>query len=89
MDRPCLSTRRRPHHPAQLCFHIRMNRWQALRFVQALVTNRLAAEDSLQEWIVCRIFSRPIFQALSKGTLLNYWKNFVPASEFWLTDNEW
>ena len=41
-----------------------MNRWQAFRFVQVLVANRLAAEDSLQEWIVCRIFSRPIFQAL-------------------------
>ena len=25
---------------AQLCFHIRMNRWQALRFVQSLVARR-------------------------------------------------
>ena len=25
---------------AQLCFHIRMNRWQAFRFVQVLVTKR-------------------------------------------------
>ena len=25
---------------AQLCFHIRMNRWQALRFVQSLVATR-------------------------------------------------
>ena len=41
-----------------------MNRWQSLRFVRALVTKRSAAEDSLQEWNVCRIFSRPIFQAL-------------------------
>ena len=41
-----------------------MNRWQAFRFIQALVTKRSAAEDSLQEWNVCRIFSRPIFQAL-------------------------
>ena len=49
---------------AQLCFHIRMNRWQALRFVRALVTKGSAAEDSLQEWNVCRIFSRPIFRAL-------------------------
>ena len=49
---------------AQLCFHIRMNRWQALRFVQVLVTKGLAAEDSLQDRKVCRIFSRPIFQAL-------------------------
>ncbi len=74
---------------AQLCFQIRMNRWQAFRFIRALVANGFAAEDSLQDRKVCRIFSRPIFQALSKGTLLNYWKNFVPASEFWLTDNEW
>ena len=49
---------------AQLCFHIRMNRWQAFRFIRALVTKGLAAEDSLHEWKVCRIFSRPIFQAL-------------------------
>ena len=49
---------------AQLCFHIGMNRWQALRFIRALVAKGLAAEDSLQEWKVCRIFSRPIFQAL-------------------------
>ena len=62
-----------------------MNRWQALRFVQALVTKGFAAEGSLQEWKVCRIFSR----RASKGTLLNYWKNFGPVSEFWLTDNEW
>ena len=41
-----------------------MNRWQAFRFVQALVTKGFAAEDNLQEWNVCRIFSRPIFQAL-------------------------
>ena len=25
---------------AQLCFHLRMNRWQALRFVQSLVARR-------------------------------------------------
>ena len=41
-----------------------MNRWQAFRFIRALVAKRSAAEDSLQEWNVCRIFSRPIFQAL-------------------------
>ena len=41
-----------------------MNRWQALRFVQALVTKGLAAEDSLQDRTVCRVFSSPIFQAL-------------------------
>ena len=41
-----------------------MNRWQALRFVQALVTKRSAAEDSLQDRKVCRIFSSRIFRAL-------------------------
>ena len=41
-----------------------MNRWQALRFVRALVTKGFAAEDSLQERTVCRIFSRRIFRAL-------------------------
>ena len=41
-----------------------MNRRQALRFVQALVTKGLAAEDSLQDRTVCRIFSRRIFRAL-------------------------
>ena len=49
---------------AQLCFHLRMNRWQAFRFVQTLVTNGFAAEDSLQDRTVCRIFSRPIFRSL-------------------------
>ena len=41
-----------------------MNRWQALRFIRTLVAKRSAAEDNLQEWNVCRIFSRPIFRAL-------------------------
>ena len=49
---------------AQLCFQIRMNRWPAFRFIRALVAKGLAAEDSLQNRTVCRIFSRPIFQAL-------------------------
>ena len=49
---------------AQLCFYIRMNRWPALRFVQALVAKGFAAEDILENQKVCRIFSRPIFQAL-------------------------
>ena len=49
---------------AQLCFHIRINRWQALRFVQALVTKGFAAEDSLQDRKVCRIFSRRIYRDL-------------------------
>ena len=41
-----------------------MNRWQALRFIRALVAKRSAAEDILENQNVCRIFSRPIFQAL-------------------------
>ena len=49
---------------AQLSFYLRMNRWQALRFVQSLVTKGFAAEDSLQEWKVCRIFNWRIYQAL-------------------------
>ena len=49
---------------AQLCFHLQMNRWQALRFVRALVSKGFAAEDSLQDWKVCRIFSWRIHRAL-------------------------
>ena len=49
---------------AQLCFQIRMNRWQAFRFIRALVTKGLAAEDSLQDRTVCRVFSSRIFRAL-------------------------
>ena len=41
-----------------------MNRWPALRFVQSLVAKGLAAEDSLQDRKVCRIFSRRIYRAL-------------------------
>ena len=41
MERLGLSTRRRPHHPGTTLFHLRMNRWQALRFVQALVTKQV------------------------------------------------
>ena len=48
----------------QLAFYLRMSRWQALRFVQALATKDLAAEDTLEDQKVCRIFNRRIFQAL-------------------------
>ena len=50
--------------PAQLCFHLQMNRWQVLRFVQALIITGVAAEDSLEDRTVCRTFSRQIFRAL-------------------------
>jgi hypothetical protein len=49
---------------AQLCFHLQENRWQALRFVQALVSKGIATEDSLENQKVCRIFSRQIYRAL-------------------------
>ena len=61
MDRPGLSARRRP---LQLLLYLQMNRWQALRFVQSLVAKGLAAEDSLQDRKVSRIFSSRIFRAL-------------------------
>ena len=49
---------------AQLYFYLQMNRWQALQFVQALVSKGFAAEDNLENQKVCRIFSRQIFRAL-------------------------
>ena len=66
---------------AQLSFHLRMNRWQALRFIRALVANRLAAEDSLKDRTVCRIFSRRIFQALGTGDIRH---RRVASTEFLL-----
>ena len=65
MDRPGLSARRGGLQPgAQLAFYLQMSRWQALRFVQALVRKGFAAEDTLEDQKVCRIFSRGIYQAL-------------------------
>ena len=49
---------------AQVSFYLQMNRWQALRFVRALVTKGFAAEDSLEDQKVCRILNRRIYQAL-------------------------
>ena len=49
---------------AQLAFYLQMSRWQALRFVQALVRKGLAAEDTLEDQKVCRIFNRRIYRAL-------------------------
>ena len=37
----------------------------------------------------CTTTTRGLPSDSKEGTLLNYWKNIVPASEFWLTDNEW
>ena len=41
-----------------------MNRWQAYRFVQALVAKGFAAEDILENQKVCQIFSRRIYRSL-------------------------
>ena len=48
----------------QLAFYLQMSRWQALRFVQALVTKGMATEDIPEDQKVCRIFNRQIFHAL-------------------------
>ena len=48
----------------QLAFYLQMNRLQVLRFVQTLVTKGCAAEDTLEDQKVCRIFNRGIYQAL-------------------------
>ena len=49
---------------AQLCFHLGGNRWQALRFVRALIQQGLAAEETFEGRKVCRIFGRGIYRAL-------------------------
>ncbi len=48
----------------QLSFYLQMSRWQAFRFVRALIAKGFAAEDSLEDQKVCRIFNRRIYQAL-------------------------
>ena len=48
----------------QLAFHLQMSRWQALRFVQDLVTKGIASEDWFEDLKVCRIFNRQIFRVL-------------------------
>ena len=49
---------------AQLAFYLQISRWQALRFVRSLVTKGFAAEDTLENQKVCRIFRRRVYQAL-------------------------
>ena len=49
---------------AQLAFYLQMSRWQALRFVRSLVTKGFAAEDTLEDQKVCRIFRRRVYQTL-------------------------
>ena len=49
---------------AQLCFHLQIDRWRAMRFVRALIEQGLASEDTIEGRQVCRIFSRRVYRAL-------------------------
>ena len=49
---------------AQLSAYLRIDRWQALRFVRAMSDRRLAADETLEGRKVCRIFGRRIYRAL-------------------------
>ena len=49
---------------AQLCFHLQINRWRALRFVRALIGQGSAAEDMIEGRKVCRIYNRRFYRAL-------------------------
>ncbi len=48
----------------QLCAYLRIDRWQALRFVRAMSERRLAADETLEGRKVCRICGRGIYRAL-------------------------
>ena len=49
---------------AQLSACLGIDRWQALRFVRALLERGIAAEEKLERRKVCRIFGRGIYRAL-------------------------
>ena len=49
---------------AQLSAYLKINRWQALRFVRAMSERRLAADETLEGRKVCRICGRGIYRAL-------------------------
>ena len=49
---------------AQLSAYLGVDRWQALRFVRALLERGLAAEEKLERRKVCRVFGRGIYRAL-------------------------
>ena len=49
---------------AQLSAYLRIDRWQALRFVRAMSERRLAADETLEGRKVCRICGRGIYRAL-------------------------
>ena len=48
----------------QLSAYLRIDRWQALRFVRAMSERRLAADETLEGRKVCRICGRGIYRAL-------------------------
>ena len=52
---------------AQLSAYLRIDRWQALRFVRAMSERRLAADETLEGRKVCRICGRGIYRARRRG----------------------
>ena len=48
----------------QLSAHLGIDRWKALRFVRAMSDQRLANEEMLGDWRVCRIYARRAYRAL-------------------------
>ena len=54
---------------AQLSAYLRIDRWQALRFVRAMSERRLAADETLEGRKVCRICGRGIYRALGAEDL--------------------
>ena len=48
----------------QISAYLRIDRWQALRFVRGLLERGLAAEDRLAGRKVCRISARAVYRAL-------------------------
>ena len=48
----------------QFSAHLGIDRWKALRFVRAMSDRRLANEEMLGGWRVCRIFARRAYRAL-------------------------
>ena len=50
--------------PAQLTAWLRTHSRTARRFIRALTEQKVAAEETLHERRICRIFSRPVYRAL-------------------------
>ena len=53
----------------QLSAYLRIDRWQALRFVRAMSERRLAADETLEGRKVCRICGRGIYRVLGAEDL--------------------